>query len=165
MSSVVSADATIRMSTVATTDRLGSAPAIVLWPSPPSKPPPSPGELAGRGVEGGEGRILASTPNQRGRRGRTTHNINATNASTQPRQKAVEARLVARPMATTNARMAHAVASSTAAQVIAMLPRKVLAMPRSLRIRASTGNAVMLRAIPMNKANAGKEAPGAAYGV
>jgi len=28
---------------------------IVDWPSPPSKPPPSPGELSVRGVEGGEG--------------------------------------------------------------------------------------------------------------
>ena len=46
--------------------------------------------------------------------------------------------------------------------VMAVLPRKVLAMPRSARMRASTGKAVMLRAIPMNNANAGKEAPGAA---
>ena len=32
-----------------------------LWPSPPSKPPPSPGELSVRGVEGGEGQILLTS--------------------------------------------------------------------------------------------------------
>jgi hypothetical protein len=69
----------------------------------------------------------------------------------------------ARAMATTHARMTHAVASFTAAHASAMVPRYVLPMARSARIRASTGNAVMLMAIPMNSANARNEAPGAAY--
>jgi len=56
----------------------------------------------------------------------------------------------ARATPTTNASMHHAVTSSTAAQVIAMAPTLVLCRLRSVRIRASTGNAVMLIAAPMN---------------
>ena len=59
--------------------------------------------------------------------------------------------------------MAHALASPTAAQVMAAAPTGVLAMPRSSRIRTSTGNAVMLIAIPMKSANAVKSVPGDAY--
>ena len=48
----------------------------------------------------------------------------------------------ARATLTTNASMHHAVTSSTAAQVSAIAPMRVLWMPRSVRILASTGNAV-----------------------
>ena len=58
----------------------------------------------------------------------------------------------ARAMPTTNASMHHAVTSSTAAQVIAIAPTLVLCRLRSVRMRASTGNAVMLIAAPMNSA-------------
>ncbi len=58
-------------------------------------------------------------------------------------------RTVSRPPAaralttlTTNASRHHAVTSSTAAQVSAITPRRVSGMPRSVRMRASTGNAV-----------------------
>ena len=65
-------------------------------------------------------------------------------------------------MATTTARMLHAVTSSTAAQVIAVLPSTVPVMPRSAMIRARTGNAVMLMAMPMKSAKARKLTPSGA---
>ena len=43
--------------------------------------------------------------------------------------------------------------SSTAAQVSAMAPIRLLCMPRSVRIRASTGKAVTDIETPMNSAN------------
>jgi len=49
--------------------------------------------------------------------------------------------------------------SSTAAQVSAVAPIGVLVSPRSSRMRASTGNAVMLMAIPMKSANAWNDTP------
>ena len=58
--------------------------------------------------------------------------------------------------------MHHAVTSSTAAQVSAIEPSEVCDMRRSSKIRASTGNAVMLIATPMNNANALNEVPGLA---
>jgi 1-pyrroline-5-carboxylate dehydrogenase len=64
--------------------------------------------------------------------------------------------------AITNARMHQAVTSSTAAQVIAIDPSVVCVSPRSSKIRASTGKAVMLIATPMNNANALKEVPAGA---
>src|ERR1039458_7813052 len=48
--------------------------------------------------------------------------------------------------------MHHPVTSSTAAQAMAIVPRRVCIRSRSLRMRASTGNAVMLMAAPMNRA-------------
>ena len=57
-------------------------------------------------------------------------------------------------MATTSARMVQAVTSPTAAHVMAVVPRCVFAIRRSIRIRASTGNAVMLIAMPMKSAKA-----------
>ena len=56
--------------------------------------------------------------------------------------------------ATTKARMVHAVMSSTAAQVIAVAPSGVCVSWRSSRMRASTGKAVMLIAMPQNSAKA-----------
>ena len=46
----------------------------------------------------------------------------------------------------------HAVTSSIAAQVIASEPAFVCSRARSDRMRASTGNAVMLMAVPINSA-------------
>ena len=60
-------------------------------------------------------------------------------------------------MAMTNGRMHHAVTSPMAAHTIAMLPAGVRVIPRSFRIRASTGNAVMLIAMPRNSANGTNE--------
>ena len=54
--------------------------------------------------------------------------------------------------ATTNASMHQAVTSSTAAQVMVIAPTGVLCRLRSVRMRASTGKAVMLMAAPMNRA-------------
>src|SRR5688572_3114522 len=68
---------------------------------------------------------------------------------------------VARATPTTNASMHHAVTSSTAAHVIAIAPRFVLCRLRSVRIRASTGNAVTLMAAPMNSATDEKRIDGA----
>src|SRR5688572_32230178 len=69
---------------------------------------------------------------------------------------------VAFTIAITSARMHQAVTSSTAAQVMAIEPRYVCDRPRSSSIRASTGNAVMLIATPINNANALKEVSGGA---
>jgi hypothetical protein len=77
-----------------------------------------------------------------------------------PRLKAALPTLVARAIATTKASMLHAVTSSTAAQAVAVLPSDVLKIPRSCKIRTSTGKAVMLMEIPMNRAKARNEAPG-----
>jgi|GEM_PF-5953503 len=85
------------------------------------------------------------------------------NTRTSIRFNAVAPRLEARTMATTMASMPQAVTSPTAAQVIAVLPRKVRVSPRSCKMRASTGKAVMLIEMPMNKAKARKVAPGCAY--
>ena len=67
----------------------------------------------------------------------------------------------ARATATTNASMHQAVTSSTAAQVMATAPTWVLCRLRSVRMRASTGNAVMLIAAPMNSATEVKRIAGA----
>ena len=63
-------------------------------------------------------------------------------------------------IATTKARMLHAVTSSTAAHVMAVVPSGVCVRWRSSRMRARTGNAVMLIAIPQNSANAWNGTPG-----
>ena len=51
------------------------------------------------------------------------------------------------------ARKIQAVTSSMAAHAIATEPIQVLSKFRSVRMRASTGNAVTLIAVPMNRAN------------
>ena len=53
--------------------------------------------------------------------------------------------------------------SPIAAQPIAVLPRSVPLRPRSEMIRASTGKAVMLMAMPVNNANVREETPAGAY--
>src|SRR5688572_11855285 len=59
----------------------------------------------------------------------------------------------ARAEATTKASKHHAVTSSTAAQAMAMAPSLLFVSWRSARIRASTGNAVMLIAAPRKRTN------------
>ena len=56
--------------------------------------------------------------------------------------------------ATTKASKHQAVTSSTAAQVMATAPTRVPSRRRSLRMRANTGNAVMLMATPRKSVNA-----------
>ena len=53
---------------------------------------------------------------------------------------------------TTSASKHHAVTSSAAAHVRATTPSSVWLMPRSVRMRASTGKAVIDIATPMNSA-------------
>ncbi len=55
---------------------------------------------------------------------------------------------------TTSANRHQAVTSSAAAQEMAIAPNGVRLMPRSVKMRASTGNAVIDMATPMNRANA-----------
>ncbi len=86
----------------------------------------------------------------------------AMNASTSARFSNVPARFAARATATTKARMTQALTSPTAAQVSAVLPNAVRDRLRSFRMRASTGNAVMLMDMPMNSAKVVKLVPGAA---
>ena len=66
-------------------------------------------------------------------------------------------------MEITAAKMHQAVMSSAAAQVIVRLPILVLPIFRSFMIRASTGNAVMLVAMPMNKLKDKKSVLAGAY--
>src|SRR5437660_968653 len=112
-----------------------------------------------------EGSPSLVTFSQRGKIGRTPQTITAMNKSTNSRLIAEPVTLEARAIATTSASTLQAVTSSTAAQVTAMLPRKVFERLRSCKMRARTGNAVMLIEIPMNKANAVNVAPGAARDV
>ncbi len=61
---------------------------------------------------------------------------------------------------TTNATMTQASRSATAAEVIASRPTVVCVMPRSLRMRAITGNAVIDIAAATKSANGQKDTPG-----
>ncbi|MNY25308.1 hypothetical protein D3C86_1590830 [compost metagenome] len=62
-------------------------------------------------------------------------------------------------IAITAASIHQAVISSAAAQVMAILPSRVLDKPLSCTILASTGKAVMLMEIPANKAKETKPMP------
>ena len=66
-------------------------------------------------------------------------------------------------IAITPAKIHQAVISSAAAQVITMAPIRVLFKPRSWTIRANTGNAVILIAIPRNNPKDKKATPAGAY--
>ncbi len=66
--------------------------------------------------------------------------------------------------ATTKARMLHAVTSSTAAQAIAVVPSGVCVNPCSSRMRARTGKAVMLVAMPQKSAKLWNGTPAGANG-
>jgi len=65
---------------------------------------------------------------------------------------------------TTNASRHHAIASLIAAQVSAIVPRRVRWSPRSCRIRASTGKAVIDIATPTKSMNDGNGTPGGEKG-
>ncbi len=80
-----------------------------------------------------------------------------------PKVKSVDKNPVDCTIATMIARLDQAVRSSTAAQVRLMVPRVDLDNPFSCTIRAKTGKAVMLMAIPMNSPNAKKLTPLGAY--
>ena len=69
---------------------------------------------------------------------------------------------MARVAPTTSASRIQAITSLIAAQVRAATPSSVLVSPRSVRIRASTGNAVIDIATPMNSANAVLDTPAGA---
>ena len=90
--------------------------------------------------------------------GRTTNSTSAMYASAKAAtSKAPSTCAWATP--TTNANRHHAVTSSMAAQPRANTPSGVLSMPRSVRMRASTGNAVIDMATPMNSAKLSSGTP------
>ena len=94
--------------------------------------------------------------------GRTTFNIVKTyNAAKHIVYKALT-NVPALTIAITAAKIHHAVMSSAAAHVIITVPSFVLCMPRSCTILASTGKAVILIAIPMNRAKDKNCVPSAA---
>ena len=84
----------------------------------------------------------------------------ATKTMTRVKLKTAALTLVARAIATTKARIVHAVTSSTAAQAVAVVPSGVLKRLRSFKILTSTGKAVMLMLMPIKRANEMNEAPG-----
>src|SRR5688572_18488386 len=92
------------------------------------------------------------TSSSRRRNGRIRKNMTITYATERAAVVSADFIPVARAIPTTNASMHQAVTSSTAAQVIVTAPTFVLCRLRSVRIRARTGNAVMLIAAPMNSA-------------
>ena len=102
---------------------------------------------------------LAVLSSKRGRRGLSQNNITLTKSKINAMLKAAELMLLALAKATTKARMHHAVTSFIAAQMSAVIPSGDLVSPRSSKIRANTGNAVMLMETPMNNAKAGKVVP------
>src|SRR5207248_7020323 len=83
--------------------------------------------------------------------GRTNRNITATKVTVRAATMAAF-QSVAWATPTTSANRHHAVTSSTAAHVNAIIPSSVLLTPRSVRIRARTGNAVIDIATPMKSA-------------
>src|SRR5262249_15288294 len=91
--------------------------------------------------------------------GSTTKNTNARKGGAKTAAAKAPAS-VARDTPTTTASRHHAVTSPTAAQVSAATPSSVRDSPRSVRMRARTGNAVIDIAIPMNSANGRKRTPG-----
>src|ERR1019366_1680762 len=90
------------------------------------------------------------------------NSITATNTTTSAMLNPAAPRLRALAMATTSARMHQAETSFIAAQISAVTLRGDFVSPRSSRIRASTGNAVMLNETPMNSAKAGNVVAGPA---
>ena len=105
--------------------------------------------------------LFALRPASRWRNGRTSATMTQMYSSASTVVRAASPRLPARAIETTNARMHHAVTSSTAAQVIVTAPTFECSRRRSTRMRASTGNAVMLIAAPMNSVKEVKGTVGA----
>lgn len=98
--------------------------------------------------------------NARRSAGRATNAANAAYAATPATApSAAGTACPARATATTAASRHHAVTSSTAALAIAIAPARVFSRPRSVRMRASTGNAVTLIAAPTNAANVRSDTP------
>ena len=85
--------------------------------------------------------------------------MKAENVTDSPIVHAAATMPFARAMATTTASKHQAVTSSTAAQAIAIEPTRDWVSPRSVRIRAKTGNAVTLMAVPKNSPNGKNETP------
>lgn len=84
--------------------------------------------------------------------GRITRNIVAMNAAVNA-SVGTTAPVSDRATAVMKASRHHAVTSSTAAQARAIDPSSLFCIPRSVRIRARTGNAVIDIEIPMKSAN------------
>jgi len=95
----------------------------------------------------------------RANHGFTAPSISAMNSTTQTRFTLAVSQPVACAAATISASMHHAVASPSAAQAMEVCPSGVYVMPRSARMRSSTGKAVMLMEIPTNSAKAVKPTP------
>ncbi len=106
--------------------------------------------------------LLALRAARRSTSGRTRRTTKTTYASARSVVRTPSIMVAARTSDTTHARMHHAVTSSTAAQVIARAPMRVRRRRRSTRMRARTGNAVMLIAAPMNSAKEKSGTPGGA---
>src|ERR1019366_10287797 len=104
----------------------------------------------------------AAWPSQRGTRGFIQKSITATNSRTRTMVRTAGAKPPALTMATTKASTVQAVTSSVAAHARAVLPKAVLVKPRSSRMRARTGKAVMLIEMPIKSAKARKVVPGTA---
>ncbi len=85
---------------------------------------------------------------------RTTSTITSVNATAECDRAQHGAHAPARATAVASAIRNHAVTSSIAAAASASVPTGVFSMRRSATIRASTGNAVIDIATPMNSANA-----------
>ena len=85
-------------------------------------------------------------------RGLTTSSINVIYTADRPSETSAEFMFPAFTRAITAAKRNQAVISLAAAQVIAVMPTSPFVHPRSCTIRANTGNAVMLTAIPINRA-------------
>lgn len=95
----------------------------------------------------------------RANHGFTSPSISATKATTHSRLRLAGSHPLACAAATISASRHHAVASPNAAQAMAVCPSDVCAMPRSARMRSSTGNAVMLIEMPTKSAKAVKPTP------
>ena len=89
-------------------------------------------------------------------RGRTTRNMTDTKTTEKNRIRGRSSKLPASTMATTTASSDQATTSSTAAQASARAPISVRCIPRSVRMRASTGKAVTDIDAPTKSANARK---------
>ena len=85
---------------------------------------------------------------------RTTNHMTRKNRTASPIVRAVSPNVPAVATALANAIRNHAVTSSIAAQAIVSAPTGRLSIRRSVRMRASTGNAVIDIATPMNSAKA-----------
>ena len=113
-----------------------------------------------RVILSGSGRSSAVRPSQRGRTGLITRSIKPTNkiTSAEAESGAADARGACnRDDESKNRPGSHIIHRGTGGGGAAERSSK---MPRSFKMRTSTGKAVMLMLIPMKRAKATKEAPG-----